>query len=83
MNPDSAMWGLSEHLLAKVFDVLQEANWQRQGDNRAPRPEPLPRPGVEGSQPKHRGGVTREEVDAFLKRVNPRPDEQPDGGGPA
>ena len=39
-------WGLSEQLLAALFDVLAVANWQRGGDNNAKKPEPLKRPGV-------------------------------------
>ena len=35
-------------LLAQIVDVLAVGNWQRQGDSHAPRPEPIPRPGVEG-----------------------------------
>jgi hypothetical protein len=41
------MWGLSEQLLAAIFDSLAIANWQRGGDENAKRPERLPRPGVE------------------------------------
>jgi hypothetical protein len=53
LPPDSALgraqsggWTTSEHLLALAVDVLQSANWQRQGDNHAPRPQPISRPGV-------------------------------------
>lgn len=40
------MWDLPAFLTAGIFDTLQGANWQRAGDPKAPRPEPLPRPGV-------------------------------------
>ena len=40
---DAAEWGVSDHLLAGIFDTLQGANWQR-GGGRGPRPESLPRP---------------------------------------
>lgn len=39
-------WGLSEQLLAALFDVLAVANWQRGGDEHAKKPDPLRRPGV-------------------------------------
>jgi hypothetical protein len=44
-GPDH-IWGLQEHLLAGMFDVLTVANWQRGGDENAKKPERLPRPGV-------------------------------------
>ena len=44
-GPDS-IWGLQEHLLALIADLLNVANWQRTGDENAKRPEPIPRPGV-------------------------------------
>lgn len=39
-------WGPSEHILAAIFDVLQNANWQRASSKKkkAPRPKPYPRP---------------------------------------
>jgi hypothetical protein len=40
------VWGLQEHLLAGMFDVLAVANWQRGGDENAKKPERLDRPGV-------------------------------------
>lgn len=43
VNP-RAEWGATEHLLATAVDVLQMANWQRQG--KGARPKPLPRPGA-------------------------------------
>lgn len=52
VNPDDHAWGLTEQLLAAIFDVTQMGNWQRQGDNRAPRPKPLARPGVEPAEKK-------------------------------
>lgn len=44
-GPDH-IWGLHEQLLAAIFDSLAVANWQRGGDEKAKRPEPLERPGV-------------------------------------
>ena len=43
---EAGQWSAHEHLLAAIYDVLNAANWQRQGDESAKRPEPLPRPGV-------------------------------------
>jgi len=43
---EAAAWGPIEHLLAMVVDALRLANWQRGGDKFAPRPDPVPRPGV-------------------------------------
>lgn len=37
-------WELTDQLLATVVDVLQVANWQRQGKKNAPRPKRLKRP---------------------------------------
>ena len=46
---ESAKWAdINSQLLAAAVDTLAVANWQRQGDRNAPRPEPIPRPGVEG-----------------------------------
>lgn len=47
MNGEADLWGLSEHLLAGAVDLLALGNWQRGGDERAKRPDPLPRPGAE------------------------------------
>lgn len=49
----SAAWTLDQHLLALAVDALRAANWQRGGDAKAPRPEPIERPGVA----EHRRGV--------------------------
>jgi hypothetical protein len=40
-----AGWTITDYLLAAAVDVLQAANWQRQGDDKAKRPLPVPRPG--------------------------------------
>lgn len=45
MHPDLE-WGLPEQLLAGIFDALQTGNWQRAGNEHAPKPKPLSRPGV-------------------------------------
>ncbi|MFD8596966.1 hypothetical protein ACFV1L_18390 [Kitasatospora sp. NPDC059646] len=43
-------WGMTEYLLADLFDVLATANWQRAGDRTASRPRPYPRPVVRDHQ---------------------------------
>lgn len=53
-NPDHH-WDLHAHLLAGIFDGIQGGNWQRGGNSKSKRPEPMPRPGVtppEESKPK-------------------------------
>lgn len=51
-GPDAA-WGLAEHLQAAAIDALQQGNWQRGGDPKAPRPKPFPRPGVVPDTTRH------------------------------
>lgn len=68
-GPDHA-WGLQEHLLAGVFDLLAAANWQRAGDEKAKRPERLERPGVkkqiDGQVLAHGKAVPIEDMNALL-----------------
>lgn len=56
MNPETAPWGLSEHLLAVVADAVIAGNWMqsRDGQKNRHRPKPIKRPGVE--QDKKYGG---------------------------
>jgi hypothetical protein len=37
-------WTLTEHLTAAVVDALNAANWQRMGDGKAKKPDPVKRP---------------------------------------
>lgn len=37
-------WKVTDQLLAAIVDLLQNANWQRQGKPHAPKPKPLQRP---------------------------------------
>ncbi|MEU3599894.1 hypothetical protein ABZ714_14380 [Streptomyces sp. NPDC006798] len=47
-NPDEASgWGLQEHLLAWVADLIAVSNWQRGQGKKKDYPKPIPRPGVE------------------------------------
>lgn len=67
-NPDSAMWGLTEHLLALVCDYLAAGNWQRGGDSHAQRPDPIPRPGVvSDAHHINSEAVSLEEMEAWLE----------------
>lgn len=42
---EAGTWSQTDHLLAAVVDQLAVVSWQLQGDRRAARPQPLPRPG--------------------------------------
>jgi len=42
----SAAWTVEAHLLALVHDAVAAGNWQRAGKSSAPKPKPIPRPGV-------------------------------------
>lgn len=70
MTGPDYVWGLQEHLLAAVFDVLAAANWQRGGDEHAKKPERLKRPGVEkrvdGELVAQGKAVPIEDMDALL-----------------
>lgn len=55
LHGEDAEWGLGEHLLAAVVDHLAIGNWLftsahlAEGESPPEQPEPVPRPGVEGS----------------------------------
>lgn len=79
LAPEPAVvdWGVTEHLLAAVFDALNVANWQRvaASTKHPPRaPRPLPRPGDKRSAGRI-GRTTRSpaEVKAWLASFNPAP----------
>lgn len=46
VHGERALYGLGEVLALQILNVLREANWQRGGDERAPRPKPLTVPGT-------------------------------------
>lgn len=52
IHGDIAIWGSVEHLLAMAVDALRMANWQRSGEKKIPRPEPIPRPGSTAHRPR-------------------------------
>ena len=66
LHGERAMWGVLEHELAYVIDVLQGANYQR-GGNQGRRPEPYPRP--KGPDPRR---PSPEEMRARLEDVRRR-----------
>lgn len=55
MHGAAADWGPVEHLAAVQADLLAAANWQRAGKKNAPRPKPIPRPGIKPAGERHRG----------------------------
>ncbi|HEY0868990.1 MAG TPA: hypothetical protein VGD55_01210 [Acidothermaceae bacterium] len=46
VDPDAAAWSLTDHLLAEILHSSNVAIWQRSGDEKAPRPPRIVRPGV-------------------------------------
>jgi len=62
-------WGLTDQLLAGIFDQLALANWQRAGNKKAKRPKPIPRPGVERDK---RFGSKSMSIDEWRKRRTER-----------
>lgn len=71
---EAADWGVTDHLLAGVFDLLAGANWQRGGDNKAPRPKPLKRPGSKPEGQKFGGdAIPISEFDAWWGAGTPEP----------
>lgn len=72
---DDAAWTLGDQLQAATVDALHVANWQRSGDNKAPRPKPIPRPGVVDDTVRTIGGGkgrTSEEIDELFARIAER-----------
>lgn len=66
LYPDEAHWGLSEHLLALLVDVLQVANWQRGPAKRHEFPKPLKRPGLPVDERKHGTPTPLDEMHEWL-----------------
>lgn len=70
------VWGLTEFLLADVFDAMQWGNWQRASAgarSRPPRPKPYPRPGIPGyaGRTERFVGVPLSRARAIFARHNP------------
>lgn len=53
------------HRLTDIADLLMSANWQRGGDEHAPKPDLFPRPGAEQAAPEQKH-LTPEEFDAYF-----------------
>lgn len=70
-----AGWSSESHLLAAAIDTLRWANWQRGGDDKAPKPEPIMRPSGVAEQAAQ---VNRHEAraQAFLERRRRRQEQQ-------
>jgi hypothetical protein len=80
LHGEAARWSLTDHLLAVVADRLAIMSWQLAGNRHAPRPEPLPRPGVD-NQIRRYGKTTRRpaEIVAYLRRYAPSKEVTTDG----
>ncbi|MFE3051605.1 DUF5361 domain-containing protein [Nocardia sp. NPDC059239] len=70
IDPDSALWGLNEHLLADVADSLHWLVWAKTEDARKQpprnRPQQIPRPGVDNDRDRIGTPMSPEDMDAFL-----------------
>ena len=49
-DPENHAWGLAEHLLAEIADMLHVRVWQSGKARKADQPKPIPRPGVDNKQ---------------------------------
>jgi hypothetical protein len=65
--PDASGWTITDYLLSAVVNTLAIANWQRAGDERAPRPKPILPPGVDdpASEGFGSGAIPISEFDAW------------------
>lgn len=66
LDPDHT-WGLSEQLLAAIFDATRVGIWQRGASKRSDYPQPLERPGVK--PPRKKYGGTPLPMDEMAKRL--------------
>lgn len=76
LNPETWMWGVSEHLMAHQLDVLRWLQWSKTKDasKKSPRgaPKPIPRPGMKEQQAEAEGrfkGVESLELDELKRRL--------------
>lgn len=72
---DGADWGVTDHLMASVVDLLSSANWQR-GGGKGARPKPVTRPGgrTKGNRLGRPSPMTPDEVRAHLDSFKPNPE---------
>jgi hypothetical protein len=77
---DAADWSRTDHLLAGVFDLVNVVIWQNANQgrkSRTPRPQPLPRPGIEPKVTRYGTPRPLSEVKAILAASRPdRPDDE-------
>ena len=70
LHGEEGEWGLTEHLLAAVVDLLAAGNWQfaaaHTPEHADPpeRPAPIPRPGLDAPEPT--STATPEQIAAFF-----------------
>lgn len=66
-QPDEWRWGLTEQLLAAIFDSTEVGNWQRGSGKMRDLPKPTVRPGVRpDAQTIGKGAVPMDEMAALL-----------------
>lgn len=65
MHPGESHWDPAYQRLTDIADLLLLGNWQRGGDEHAPKPDMFPRPGAEQPAPKQQH-LTPEEFDALF-----------------
>jgi hypothetical protein len=81
IDPVGARWGHAEYLMADLYDVLSNANWQRANEGAkqpSPRPKPYPRPEAavaEQTEQQQRIAALQAQAERARKRQ-----QQPDGG---
>jgi hypothetical protein len=71
MAGEGAEWGITDHLLANVVDVLAIANWQR-GGGKGSRPPRVPRPGTKDQTKYGRSSRSPAEAVAYLAQFAPK-----------
>lgn len=71
VHGEKVAWGPTEHLLASAVDLLAAGVWQRGGDKKAKRPQPVPRPG-EADAKRERAQQVHDRLIAQRERLNKR-----------
>jgi len=76
-DPKRAPWSSIEFLLATLIDEVRNLSWmyaQSHSKGKVPRPEPIPRPGVQAG--KRRRQMSVEEIKAIDPRLRELSDEE-------
>jgi hypothetical protein len=79
IHGDRAHWHVGEELLAAAVNALRTANWQRQGDEHATRPELILPPGTDDesdTQGYGSGAIPISEFDTFWDAPTPAPADE-------